>query len=172
MENIPITPKTTIYTLLEAYPQLEKVLIAASPQFKKLKNPLLRRTIAKIATLSQAAVIGGLKTEELVNKLRAEVGQGTGDSSETEEKTYNSAKPSWFDESLVVDSVDIRVMLDAGEQPIQKVLSSIKKLNNNEILKINAPFIPAPLIDKSASFGHKHWIDKKSDQEYRVYFFK
>jgi hypothetical protein len=48
MENLIISPKTKIYELLEAYPQLEETLIALAPPFKKLKNPVLRKTIAKI----------------------------------------------------------------------------------------------------------------------------
>ncbi|WP_297095775.1 DUF1858 domain-containing protein [uncultured Draconibacterium sp.] len=59
MEKLIITPKTKIFDLLEAYPQLEDVLIRAAPPFKKLRNPVLRKTITKITTLSQAATIGG-----------------------------------------------------------------------------------------------------------------
>jgi len=70
MKTLIITPKTKIYDLLEAYPQLEDPLITAAPQFKKLKNPILRRTIARVTTLSQAATIGGIRVEDLVNALR------------------------------------------------------------------------------------------------------
>jgi len=63
-------------------------------------------------------------------------------------------------------------MLNRGEQPVHEVLSAIKKLNENEILEIIAPFVPAPLLDKTLSLGYKHWLDKKSEQDYRVYFMK
>ncbi len=33
--------------------------------FKKLKNPVLKRTVAKIATLQQAATVGNVKVEDL-----------------------------------------------------------------------------------------------------------
>jgi len=51
-------------------------------------------------------------------------------------------------------------------------LSALKKLNNNEILAIIAPFIPAPLLDKAIGLEYLHWIDKKSSEEFRVYFRK
>jgi len=54
---------------------LEDILIEIAPAFKKLKNPVLRETIAKIAKLQQAASIGGIQTEELINRLRKAVGQ-------------------------------------------------------------------------------------------------
>jgi hypothetical protein len=35
-------------------------LITFSPHFENLKNPLIRKTMGKVATLKQAANIGGL----------------------------------------------------------------------------------------------------------------
>ncbi|HSM51463.1 MAG TPA: DUF1858 domain-containing protein, partial [Thermoanaerobaculia bacterium] len=65
-----ITPQTKVLALLEAYPRLEEVLIGYVPAFQKLKNPILRRTVAKVATLSQAARIGGIAAPDLVRALR------------------------------------------------------------------------------------------------------
>jgi TusA-related sulfurtransferase len=170
MDKLIITPRTKIYDLLEAYPQLEDVLIGSAPQFKKLKNPLLRKTISKITNLGQAAAIGGLKVEVLVNKLRAEVGQTTTDSLEAESGKYNTGQPDWFNSEKISETIDIREMLNAGEQPVHEVLSAIKKLKENEILKVIAPFIPAPLIDKSLSMNYHHWLNKRAEEEYWVYF--
>ena len=170
MEKLIITPKTKIFDLLEAYPQLEDVLIAAAPPFKKLRNPVLRKTVAKITSLSQAATIGGVKVEQLINTLRTEVGQKTSETIEVEQGNYITEKPEWFNVKDVTETIDIREMLNAGEQPVHEVLSAVKKLESNQILKVIAPFIPAPLIDKSLSLNYKHWLDKKSDEEYWVYF--
>ncbi len=170
MTKLIITPKTKIYDLLEAYPQLEDLLIESAPPFKKLRNPILRKTITKITSLAQAATVGGLKVEELINKLRAEVGQTASDAMDTENANYISVQPDWFSESNVADSIDIRDMLNAGEQPVHEVLSAVKKLGDNQILKVIAPFIPAPLIDKSLSLNYQHWLDKKGEEEYWVFF--
>lgn len=169
MEKLIITPKTKIFDLLEAYPQLEDVLIASAPPFKKLRNPVLRKTVAKITSLSQAAIIGGLKVEELINTLRTEVGQKTSDTIEVEHGSYIKERPDWFNENEVAETIDIREMLNAGEQPVHEVLSAVKKLEFNKILKVIAPFIPAPLIDKSLSLNYQHWLDKKGEEEYWVF---
>ncbi len=170
MDQLIITPKTKIFDLLEAYPQLEDVLIASAPPFKKLRNPVLRKTVAKITSLSQAATIGGLKVEELINTLRAQVGQKTSDRIQVEHGNYVTEKPEWFKENEVIETIDIRDMLNAGEQPVHEVLSAVKKLGDNNILKVIAPFIPAPLIDKSLSLDYKHWLNKKGEEEYWVFF--
>lgn len=174
MEKLIITPKTKIYDLLEAYPELEDVLIDSAPEFRKLKNPVLRKTIARITNISQAAVIGGLNVEELVNKLRSKVGQDDIHQIDETGSKYNTACPAWFNKTSVVNTIDIREMLNRGEQPVHEVLAALKRLNENEILEIIAPFIPAPLLDKSISLEYKHWLVEKSESEseseFRVYF--
>ena len=65
-----ITPQTKIHDLLKTYPKLERFLMDLNPKYKKLKNPVLRRTVARIATLTQVAKIGGYDPIELVNMLR------------------------------------------------------------------------------------------------------
>jgi hypothetical protein len=74
-EKIIITPRTKVMQLIETWPQLEDVLIGYVPAFSKLKNPVLRKTVARIATLQQAASVGNVKVEDLINHLRKEVGQ-------------------------------------------------------------------------------------------------
>lgn len=172
MDKLIITPKTKIFDLLEAYPELEDILISSASQFKKLQNPILRKTIAKITNLSQAAVIGGLNVEELVNKLRKAAGQENISGVDDAGTNFNTFQPDWFKEAMLANTIDIRDMLHEGEQPVHEVLSTIKKLENNKILKVIAPFIPAPLIDKSLSLGYKHWLDKKAEDEIYVYFIK
>jgi len=77
-EKLEITSKTKVYDLLENYPQLEDVLIRLIPGFWKLKNPFLRKTVAKVISLRQAAEIGEMKTETLVNRLKKEAGENPG----------------------------------------------------------------------------------------------
>ena len=170
MEKLIITPKTKIFDLLEAYPDLEDVLITSAPEFKKLRNPVLRKTIARITSISQAAVIGNLNVEDLVNRLREKAGQSSLDQIEEAGHTYNTLLPGWFNNNLIINTIDIREMLNRGEQPVHEVLSAAKKLTGDDILEIIAPFIPAPLIDKATGLGYAHWLDKRSGSEYRVYF--
>ena len=58
--DFDITAETKIAALLKHYPGLEDHLIGMAPPFKKLKNPILRRSVAKVASLHQAAAVGRL----------------------------------------------------------------------------------------------------------------
>ena len=74
-DELIITPKTKIWDIIETYPQLEDKIIEYVPAFSKLKNPLLRRTIGKVATLQQASATGNVNINDLVGFLRKEIGQ-------------------------------------------------------------------------------------------------
>ncbi|MDP2888004.1 MAG: DUF1858 domain-containing protein [Bacteroidota bacterium] len=143
---IEITPKTKVGELLDNFPQLEDVLLQISPAFASLKNPILRRTVAKVAALQQAAAIGGVKVEELVNRLRREVGQeplfGDADS-----EYLSGEPPQWFDATKVVLRFDACEVIQSGGSPMNQILEQTKTLNEGEIYELITPFVPAPIID-------------------------
>ena len=169
-EKLIISPKTKISQLIEVYPQLEDILIDYLPAFKKLKNPSLRKTVAKVATLQQAASIGKVKVENLINHLRKEVGQDI--ISSVSENKYNTIKPKWFNPDLIAEEFDARDMLAAGEHPVNQVISDLKKLETGKIYKLIAPFLPAPLIDKASSLNFDNWISEEETNIFHVYFIK
>ena len=70
-----ITQQTRIHTLLTAYPQLVQVLIDINPQFAKLKNPVLRNSIGRVATLKQAAETVGMSPAVLIEKLQQAINE-------------------------------------------------------------------------------------------------
>jgi len=170
MDQLIITPKTKVLQLIETYPQLEEILIQYAPAFNKLKNPVLRKTVAKIATLQQAAAIGNVKVEDLINHLRKEIGQDlyTGDSN----VIYTTQKPDWYSEELIETEFDAKEMLAAGEQPVNQVIADLNSMSLGKIYKLLAPFLPAPLIDKATSLNIKHWVEKVDDQNFNIYFYK
>jgi len=168
MGKTMITPKTKISELLNNYPELEDILIKYTPAFKKLKNPVLRKTIAKITTLQQTSAIAGVKVEDLINTLRKEVGQDTIDNQI--DGNYNYNKPEWYNAENITKKFDAREMLSGGEHPVNQVLSDLKEMKNGGIYELLVPFLPAPLIDKATSILFDHWVKKKSDTEFYIYF--
>ena len=70
-----IRPDTRIGDLLKQYPQLLDVLADYAPAFARLRNPLLRRTVGRMATLAQAASLGSVDLAALLRTLRQAVGE-------------------------------------------------------------------------------------------------
>ncbi len=165
--HLMITPQSKILQVIEAYPQLEDVLISYVPAFKKLKNPVLRNTVAKVTTLQQVASIGNVKVGVLINKLRKEVGQEMVNGQI--DTAYNFSQPDWFDEKLVVNEFDAREMLSNGDQPVNQVMADLKSMTAGTIYKLIAPFLVAPLIDKATSLEMDHWVDKKAEDLFLIY---
>jgi len=168
--NLMITPQAKILQVIKAYPQLEDILIGYIPAFKKLKNPVLRKTVAKVTTLQQVASIGDVEVGDLINLLRKEVGQEF--ISETVEAVYNFSRPDWFSAESVSHEFDAREMLSNGEQPVNQVMADLKAMDRGEIYKLIAPFLPAPLIDKAISLQIDHWIEKEDDELFIIYFYR
>jgi hypothetical protein len=68
-----LSNKTKIGDLLDAYPFLLEYLLAQSPKFSKLNNPILRKTVAKVASVSKAAALSGLDTDDLLAGIAVEI---------------------------------------------------------------------------------------------------
>lgn len=163
-EKLIISPKTKVGEVLDAYPQLESVLLELSPSFAKLKNPILRKTVARVASLQQAAIVGGLKVDELVNRLRKEVGQ-EGFAEITDGDSYTTlVKPDWFNESKVKQSFDASPIINSGGSPMADILKIAQNLNPGEILELRTPFVPAPVIDLLQGKGFKTFSMEKGNE--------
>ncbi len=166
-----ITPKTKVSELLKEYPQLEEFLIALNPKYKKLKNPVLRRTVAKIATLTQVAKIGGYETLDLVNRLRREVGQPPVEDSEIEEQSVQEDAPLWIrHEPKIV--INANRLLEEEKNPLTQTSRALKELSSGDILLIESDFLPSPLIDTFKEQGFEVYSAEAEDGEYFTYIRK
>ena len=74
-----VNPGTKIDDLLRAYPFLLDFFLEKSPKFKHLSNPIMRKTIGKVATLNQVANMGKLDLEELLDGIAQTIKEKTGD---------------------------------------------------------------------------------------------
>lgn len=168
-EQLPITPETTVAALLDAYPELETVLVGLAPAFKNLRNPVLRRTVAKVATLDRAARIAGIPPRELVARLRAQVGQPVDSLEDVSMQGGRScAEPGchtppvvdhpscdWLCESRIVERIDADALLATGVSPLAKVLGAAKLLQKDGILAVSVAFRPIPLIETLQKQGFR-----------------
>ncbi len=156
--------------LLEEYPELEEMLISAAPAFKKLRNPILRRSVAKVATLRQAAAVARLEVGSLVNTLREAVGQQPWNGNDSDEQCYWHEQPPWFAEDRVVASIDDREPEDPDVMALVPVNRAAKALRQGEILRLVSVHLPAPGIDQLRARGFAFWCHQVADDEVHTYF--
>ncbi len=153
-----ITPAMKVAALLEAYPALEEVLIAQAPAFARLRNPVLRRTVARVATLEQAAAIAGLSSRDLVTTLRRAADQPNDDAaigeSPAEAGRHDGPLPAWADPARVRRVIDADAILGGGAAPLTTVFEAARALAGGDLLEVTASFRPVPLVESLEKQGH------------------
>ena len=168
-KQLAITPKTRVGELLETYPALEPVLIELAPAFRKLKNPVLRKTVGKVATLQQAASIGNLPVAEIINTLRAAIGQELS-SDEDIQDGINYKRTVWFNEEKVLVRFNAIPIINSGENPMQEAIRHLEKTGDEEIFMLTTPFVPAPIIEIIGKKGFSHFCHQIKQEECHTYF--
>jgi hypothetical protein len=135
-----------------------------------LKNPVLRRTVARVATLEQAAGVGGVAVRDLVATLRRAAGLGDaspGDPGSVEAGA--SVPPDWVGSDRVVATLDAEALLDAGEVPLTLVNERARGLGPGELLRIDSGFRPAPLVEALAKQGFRTFVREASPGRFETF---
>lgn len=165
---LPITPDVRIAGLLEAYPELEAVLMAQAPAFKALRNPVLRRTIARVTTIAQAARIGDVSARDLVRTLRIAVGQSVDDGDEDPRAApdgetraaghacaHDRTRPATTLRSMPPGTpvLDADALLESGIVPLAAILDAASSLAPAAELRVLVAFRPAPIVERLEAMG-------------------
>lgn len=155
MKPPPVTPETRVGELLDAYPQAEQTLIAIAPKFRALKNPVLRRTVAKVATLEQAARVADLPVDRLVRALREALGQDVGETivGGAADPVEGDA-PAWS-AGGARHELDADLLLAAGAVPVARATELLAGMAAGEVLLVRSSFHVAPLVDALRAKGHE-----------------
>ena len=168
--QLDINLQTKVAEMLDHYPQLEEVLLELSPSFAKLKNPILRKTIARVATLKQISEIAGLNPGEMISTLRK--GANLCPANIDSEEVYNfSLQPEWVNEKIVIETFDVCTILNEGKSPMKQIIEKSQSLKTEQILKIVTPFVPSPIIDILKSKEYKCW-SKSNNNLIETYIIK
>ena len=145
-----ITPNTRVGELLEAHPELEDGLITLVPAFAKLRNPVLRATLAKVATLEHAALVGDIPLPDLIGHLRRALGQA-GEPMAAPAASAGEATdswPPWYQAEDVVAELSVAEVLAAGDHPLALSRKLLLGGSPDAIVVLASDFEPAPLLEQ------------------------
>ncbi len=170
-----INAQTKIAVLLKHHPEALDTIIKLSPDFKKLRNPILRKLMAGRTSIAMASKIGGCKPEDFfqaIAPLGFEVDNNH--SSVDEEMQVRKPLPD-FIKSIKPEQLipfDVREMLASGNDPLKMIQQKVKGLKQGEVLQIINTFEPVPLIKLLEKQGFKSHVDFISSDRIETYFFK
>jgi PAS domain S-box-containing protein len=86
-----IKPDTKLFDLLREYPFLLEFLANYNPEYQKLRNPILRNTVGRVATLEKIAEMGRVPADKLMADI-SEAIRNAPDLSEEREKRKEALK--------------------------------------------------------------------------------
>ncbi len=163
-----ITPDAKLGALLERWPGVEAALLELSPHFRALQNPVLRRTVARVATLRQVSKVSGVPLGTLIERLRGAAGLPP--LAVAEDAEAPGERPAWADDAAVARRHDARPAIEAGEHPMTQVMADLAALPDGAVYLLLTPFVPAPLVDLARGKGYLAHSVTDAEGVVRTYF--
>jgi uncharacterized protein (DUF2249 family) len=168
---------------------LVEVFVAVSPAFQRLRNPALRRVMARLVTVEQAARVAGVDAQHLVDALNRAlaaagadaapppadaplpppVGTASGGVARDADASSSTAPPAVPPDRII--DLDVREDLRNGREPFSRIMAARRSMRADGALRVRALFEPAPLYDVMARQGLAHFTEKLADDDWRVWFF-
>ena len=171
--TVLISPDDKVSDVLARDESLVEVFVRAAPHFVKLRNRAMRRVMARLVTVEQAARTANVPVEELVRALNAAL--GLADDRTSPEPTRAAQVASSGDrrpDNARVVAVDVRDDLRSGGEPFSRIMSAVAALRDDEVLHLRAIFEPAPLFTVLGKRGFAHESEAHSANDWSVWFWR
>lgn len=170
-----INAQTKIAALLKHHPDALETIVAIAPDFKKLRNPILRKIMAGRTSIAMASKVGGCTPEDFFKAL-APLGfeVDSNPNAVIEETTEDQPKPEYLknikQEQIV--NFDVRKILAEGNDPLKQIQQKVKALNPGEVLLIINNFEPVPLIKLLEKQGFEAYVKHVNEDTIETWFYK
>ncbi len=172
-----ITPKTKIADMIARHPELVDVLVSYNARFGLLKNPVMRNTFARLATVQHAAKVAGVNLSELISTLNRAAGEAVPDTvaADLEERSGTPSVPvrNFIEQrSVRTTPLDVRDIMKTGGEPFQIIMKTAARIPQGEALILETLFEPVPLYDVLAGKGFDHETEQLADDHFRIWFYR
>lgn len=171
-----INEHTKIAALLKHHPDALETIVPLSPDFRKLRNPVLRKLMAGRTTIRMAAKIGGCRPEDFY-KVLAPLGfeaEGSPAATQDQAEPKHNPKPEYLrgiaSERLI--HFDVRAMLASGTDPLKAIQQKVHALKRDEVLVIVNNFEPVPLINLLEKQGFRSHVQVVDQDRIETYFYR
>jgi hypothetical protein len=165
-----INEHTRISFLVENHPGAIDTLVSISSKFRKLKNPIFRKLLAKRATISMAAGIAGCSIESFYEKLKP-LGFEKEVSKSSQFPEIITKDNRAFNPQEIID-LDVRDILARDRDPLPQIMKKLRSLQAGKVLRITNSFEPTPLMELLGKQGFRSFTEKPSPEIYYTYFYK
>ena len=172
----PISAADRVSDVLARDERLVEVFVRHAPHFAKLRNRAMRRVMARLVTVEQAARTAGIASEQLVNDLNQALGFAAPQaesSTATPAATRSEAEPTRRHPiSAPVVELDVREDLRSGREPFSRIMSAVGSLGDGAVLRLRATFEPVPLFTVLGKRGFVHESEAHAADDWSVWFWR
>lgn len=170
-----IDENTNVAKLLDEYPGLLDIFEKVSPHFKKLQNKFLRETIARRVKISDAAKVGRVDLDHLIEALNVGINGGSLQSAPSKAVNSEIYSPDNYDkqfedsDSQIQITLDVRGDIATNHDPLSKIMRAANNVEIGKILVVINIFEPVPLYEV---LGRKGFVHKtgRLGEDFRVLF--
>lgn len=163
-------PDTVVAEAIAADPAVVDRLIALNPTFSKLRNPVLRKVMARLVNFADAAKVAGVPLAAILAAVNDEPPPAHAAAAET--ASAPAAPPAWLAgvDPAKAHRLDVRPLLARGEEPLGVIMRQAGPLAVGETLILDAPFDPAPLRRVLAGKGFVDHAEQMASDHWRITF--
>lgn len=156
--------KTKISALIKESPDVIDAIAGINPHFQKLKNPILRKVLAPRVTIEDAIRIGNSSKEAFEACLKP---LGFVWEEMTSDDSGNAMKTEDIHDKLKAGGANIvfinaSEILAGGADPFNSIMEKLRQMGPEDILRVDAPFEPAPLIRILKEKGYESYSEEKN----------
>ena len=163
---------TRIAAILKQHSQALERIISISPKFEKLRNPFLRKLMAGRVSIEMAARMGNCVVDDFFEALRPLGFETESGGQKAEDKKQETPAFLKSIKAEQTKTLDVRPILESGEDPLTQILEKIKDLKQGEALKIINTFEPSPLLSLLAKKGFKGYVEDIGPGHIEIWFFR
>ncbi len=179
----PVTAADRVSDVLARDEALVEVFVRHAAHFTRLRNRAMRRVMARLVSVEDAARIAGVSSASLVRALNDALGI-TVSGDDTEPAGHDLAAASGVGAmsdgvprrrrppGAVVVDVDVRDELRSGREPFARVMSAVGALRAGEVLRLRAIFEPVPLYAVLEKRGLVHETSSEGPDDWSVWFWR
>lgn len=182
----PIAPTDRVSDVLARDESLVAVFERHAPHFSKLRNRAMRRIMARLVTVEQAARTAGVPVDVLLRDLNealdapvsASHGANEVDGPPRERAPADTTRedqdnaPRTHPTGAPIVELDVREDLRAGREPFSKIMAAVSALRESEVLHLRAIFEPAPLFTVLGKRGFAHESHAHAPDDWSVWFWR
>ncbi|HEX6693234.1 MAG TPA: DUF2249 domain-containing protein [Longimicrobiales bacterium] len=173
-----------VSAVLAANESLIDVFTSLSPIFERLRNPAMRKVMTRLVTVEQAARMGGVEIDTLLDRLN---GHATADTPSTtpdssvgihvdathSDDTSSGVRPAALariSPDMIV-TADVREELRAGREPFSIIMAARATVKPGGALCVRATFEPVPLYAVMQKQHLAHWTERRAEDDWVVWFY-